>query len=922
MRRGVFRLRVLKLHLKNLGSLAGGFNLDFTHPEFQNNGLFVITGPTGVGKTTILDAICLALYGRTPRLARINKSTNEIMTRGQVDCVAELTFETPAGRFRVYWAQRRARRTAAGEFQNPRHEIMDDHTDRVLEASLSRTLAAVEKITGMTFTQFTRSMMLAQGSFAAFLVASADDRAALLEQITGAELYSRLSNLAYKRWVAERWKLEDLEKEAAALIDSVADEHALQLEIQELKTRASALDRELVDLNLAAGWLKNIAKLEDIRCNLVEQERFLVDRRKKLASGLARLKAANLTLSLGVLHGERGLMRRQLWEAARALFSDGEVVGSCRSFSLTDYQSIVVSARARIVALDLELVEGRRQLSEFLAGRGLTELRAEGSLLHRRLIEVENLVWELAESERLLQEAGVLERRGRETANELEVAVGKKTLESERLATLERETEHLNARWNLQIELRNFDEWRRYLSPGEPCRLCGALEHPYADPCRTLSVEVTEADIVKNKTELKVRQKSLNELGKLEAALKQRTKDEVEAAQALIRAEKRLAKIRVVRLKVLNLTLPSGVPLAEFIRDYLTRLRDEVGRLESLICRAEELVADEAALEQEIKTRVADLERFEALGWAMAAQQEKFFAALAAAGFVDESTFERARIPEKERLVLDALARNLTGEETVLNVRQKENTVCLLTERAKNLTTRSAGELEALITTRTSDRQALSERLGVVEQTLKDLQKNALKCHELHEALLAQKCEVRPWDGLHELIGSADGKKFRNFAQSITFETLLQQANQQLVVLSDRYILTREEGVGLNLSVIDNYQAGEVRSTKNLSGGESFLVSLALALGLAQMSSQKVRVDSLFLDEGFSTLDEETLETALSALAALRHQGKLIGIISHVSVLMDRISLRISLRPTDGPHSLIIGPGVSREEGIQRNNHS
>src|SRR5690606_26579641 len=138
---------------------------------------------------------------------------------------------------------------------------------------------------------------------------------------------------------------------------------------------------------------------------------------------------------------------------------------------------------------------------------------------------------------------------------------------------------------------------------------------------------------------------------------------------------------------------------------------------------------------------------------------------------------------------------------------------------------------------------------------------------------------------LHDLIGSADGKKYRNFAQGLTFEHMVSHANRQLRKMTDRYLLIPDEEHPLELNVIDNYQAGEIRSTKNLSGGESFIVSLTLALGLSKMASRKVRVDSLFLDEGFGTLDEETLETALDNLAGLQQDGKLIGIISHVSVL-------------------------------------
>lgn len=162
-----------------------------------------------------------------------------------------------------------------------------------------------------------------------------------------------------------------------------------------------------------------------------------------------------------------------------------------------------------------------------------------------------------------------------------------------------------------------------------------------------------------------------------------------------------------------------------------------------------------------------------------------------------------------------------------------------------------------------------------------------------------------------ELIGSADGKKFRNFAQGLTFEMMIAHANRQLQKMSDRYLLIRDDIHPLELNVIDSYQAGEIRSTKNLSGGESFIVSLALALGLSRMAGLNVRVDSLFLDEGFGSLDDDALETALDTLAGLQQDGKLIGVISHVPALKERIAVQIRVHSGTSGRSRIEGPGCA-----------
>jgi exonuclease SbcC len=141
---------------------------------------------------------------------------------------------------------------------------------------------------------------------------------------------------------------------------------------------------------------------------------------------------------------------------------------------------------------------------------------------------------------------------------------------------------------------------------------------------------------------------------------------------------------------------------------------------------------------------------------------------------------------------------------------------------------------------------------------------------------------------------------------------MVKYANQQLNKMTDRYILVRDKKVPLELNVVDTYQAGEIRSTRNLSGGESFIVSLSLALGLSSMASNNVRVDSLFLDEGFGSLDEDALDTALETLAGLNQDGKLIGVISHVTILKDRISTMIQVKPISGGRSEITGPGCRK----------
>jgi len=203
----------------------------------------------------------------------------------------------------------------------------------------------------------------------------------------------------------------------------------------------------------------------------------------------------------------------------------------------------------------------------------------------------------------------------------------------------------------------------------------------------------------------------------------------------------------------------------------------------------------------------------------------------------------------------------------------------------------------------------LQKGLGALDQRVQQHGEQLQRHQSRLQAIEMQRQECERWERLHSLIGSGDGKKFRNFAQGLTFELMVAHANRQLQKMSDRYILVRDSAEPLELNVIDNYQAGEIRSTKNLSGGESFIASLALSLGLSSMASRNVAVDSLFLDEGFGTLDEDALETALETLSGLQQDGKLIGIISHVPALKERIGTQIQVEAGSSGRSRLSGPG-------------
>ena len=191
----------------------------------------------------------------------------------------------------------------------------------------------------------------------------------------------------------------------------------------------------------------------------------------------------------------------------------------------------------------------------------------------------------------------------------------------------------------------------------------------------------------------------------------------------------------------------------------------------------------------------------------------------------------------------------------------------------------------------------LNQEIGALKKTLAQNAANLELTFGIREEIAQQEKEFARWDALNRLIGDGTGKKFAGFAQELTLKFMLVKANHHLKNLTDRYRVTYVKNENIDdLFVIDTYHGDENRSVKTLSGGESFQVSLALALGLSDLAGNKTRIESLFIDEGFGTLDQETLDTALSALEKLQHEtNRTIGIISHVEALKDRITTQIEL---------------------------
>lgn len=264
-------MKILTLSFGNINSLAGSWSVDFEDPAFSE-GLFALTGPTGAGKTSVLDAVCLALYGKTVR-EDISKEHNEVMTRGTGHCYAEVTFEADNHYYRCRWSQDRARKKPDGNLQNADREIANAQTGKIIASQMRQVDAKVVEVTGMSFDQFTRAVLLAQGQFDTFLKAKDHERADILEKITNTGIFSNIGAAVFARFQRVKQEKEALEAAQAGItVMTSQDREQLNASLAEARRHHAETLAELEILGKQLDWLVVIANLRSIQADLTNQQ--------------------------------------------------------------------------------------------------------------------------------------------------------------------------------------------------------------------------------------------------------------------------------------------------------------------------------------------------------------------------------------------------------------------------------------------------------------------------------------------------------------------------------------------------------------------------------------------------------------------------------------------------------------------------
>jgi len=319
--------------------------------------------------------------------------------------------------------------------------------------------------------------------------------------------------------------------------------------------------------------------------------------------------------------------------------------------------------------------------------------------------------------------------------------------------------------------------------------------------------------------------------------------------------------------------------------DASAALQQTQAQLEETQRRQQQLAGSRQALSSRLQDEQACLQQAE----------QQWTAALSASPFNAEADYLAALLDEAQRSALQQLRQRLDKALNDAQALTRAATEHLATLQASPATALSLAQLDEQLLALNAQLKTLSERQGELRAQLHGDEARRLSRQALFAEIDARQAEYDLWQQLNSLIGAADGAKYRKFAQGLTLDHLVYLANQQLERLHGRYQLARRSSGELELEVLDTWQADVARDTRTLSGGESFLVSLALALALSDLVSHKTSIDSLFLDEGFGTLDGETLEVALDALDNLNASGKMIGVISHVEALKERIPVQLKV---------------------------
>ena len=1036
-------MKILKVEFENINSLAGKWCIDFTDPSYSelDHSLFVISGKTGMGKTSILDAITLALYGATPRQGVIYNGNdgNAVMTSDKGTCFARVTYRCRKGTYVSEWNQRRARDKAEGNLQNAQGKIwrIENPQDPIFTGNTGRNselARANAEIIQLDYSQFCRSIMLAQGEFSKFLTSEEKERADILEKLNGTEKYRRIgkkvgdhrreakaakdtSQAAFDALNNTMPKAEDIEKDKALLAEVADKEKALTDKKKDLEARIAWRNSMNESTRSLESAETELAKANKDKSEFAGNEKRLADAEKARECATLHTELQGFRKHEADDKAKLENFQKQLPQVASDLKSAGDNKAIAEKEKTATEQFIAENEALwnEIRKLDQNVknatsVKAEAENRKATAAQSLSEAEAELTKAQDTIKSLEPQVESLAQTQEAnakdAELAGIIPQS--ETLVASIRGFDKKIADEEKAKKafaddLKKAEEGLNDANALKQELleqqnelfRNdvlalANVIQNHLEEGKACPVCGSTEHPAcghsngtvadessvtstAEKIRELNTKLQDADAKLGQYE-NAKSRALTAGNAASENIESLNSQKNEASEKvaelwkpwaefdLTNADSTLADLKL-RLQQFTANkakfdkLSNDLAIArnnvelygkkvQHEQDHLekeTANLDDVSRkLDELRSSRSEKFGDkdvEAVVKEATASKTAAANKYDAtdkafrnienrhneLNTQIAALKgslektagdiktasEKFVNAIAAKGFADESAFQAALLQETEFTKLQNEKKRIDGAIATATGKKQAATEALeklKAERSDETPLQALTEGKAAVEKELGELQGSS---GAARARVKAYTENVAQLQILQKDLDAKKAELSRWEAMGEWFGVMDGSDFATFVQGLTFKSLLKLANKHLAIVKDRFRLVAEGNLGFKVA---DSEFGNDRRISNLSGGEKFLVSLSLALGIADFASRNVRVESLFMDEGFGTLDDDTLEDVMYCLRCQQREGKMLGIITHVESVVNSIHQRIDVEhiPGQNGHSKISGPGVTR----------
>lgn len=921
-------MKPLKLTMSAFGSYAGKNVIDFTG---QQQGIFLITGDTGAGKTTIFDAITYALYNQTSGGERNGNMMRSQYAQPETETYVELEFLYRGQTYRVrrnpdYKITKTLKNGKIREQKVPHSVELTLPDGTVFPEKKNATDAKIIEILGLTADQFSQIVMIAQGDFLKLLYTKSDERKMIFSKLFRTDIYWKIQeNLRRKSMeMDERIQENDraFEQEKSRIIPLPESE---ELPLDELVERLRERVKDaLKEQNLRRANVeelnKKITKYEEINKLFVSLEKIRQTGReleaRKAESKERRQQIENARKADKVLVAEQQNLRQQqeVEQSAQAIAKMTETLANDQEmFETLKTQQQEAEAKQKREAADIQ----KKMLAleqSFPSYEALQNARSEEQQAKK--------VWEdlgkISEESFHKKKAGIAALKEQQKRQEQVVEQTKKNWEQTSLSASEsaKHYEHMYEAF-LKEQAGILAE---NLSAGCPCPVCGSTVHP--DPAKLSDHAVTELEVEQaKKTRAAAEEKrdlayaafeaEKTEKQKLAQAVEKEEADFV-LAQTIAKQQRKEAEQNYVSLQKIaeqireKLVYPS---LAEAKKQYAA-MQKALEAAEQEIAKKRQKVSELAEAMNTLKGQKLAEEENQKTAKKLAVKTEKEYAKLLEkSGFVSEETYHLAILPERSRSKLEREEKEYESQ-------------CLRQQSEQKL-------LEKQVSGKTyTDTTDLNETLKAEKQALKEAEKTYMELHTAYEndRSVLQNCAVYLEKGkklesedqvIKSLSKTANGRlsgsakiDFETYIQRQYFKQIIHEANKRLLTMSNhQFILKlkeeantgRKTNEGLDLSVYSLVTDSE-RDVKTLSGGESFLAALAMALGLSDIverSAGAIHPDMMFIDEGFGSLDAQSRQQAIEVLAELAGDSRMVGIISHVTELKEQIDRKLVVSRTD-----------------------